>query len=185
VKIPPYFSSFSSASRMVFEALEKRSTLAWPILKKQCEIVKLDPANLKLADLKKVVPGISQALSSFTTPTAGRDFQQELLGASKIRRRRNTDITDRMFRATVELNSLSSRAMEILREVTPLAWPVLESHCARANFNPSTLTADELKQLVDKIEIRIASLSNRTKGVIVREKLLALIEETAEDTCRA
>ena len=177
MKSPPYYSQFSSASKRVYEALDRRSSLAWPILKKQCEIAKLDPINLQLSDLKKVVPGISQALSSFTTPEKGVAFENEILAKQTAEAQPLPRISNRIFRARSALNPVSARAIEVLGEITPMARPVLEAQCARAGIAPVALTTEQLEILIDKIEKGISRLSSPSEGLAAREKLLALTEE--------
>lgn len=180
VNAPPYYKHFSRASKQVFEALERRSTLAWPILKKQCEIAHLDPIRLKPADLKKVVPGISQALSSFTTPQNGVSFQKELLGQRQSTPPNPNDIANRLYRPTIPLSTVSSQALDILREVTPLAWPILETQCSRAGINPATLTSEELKSIAARIENAVSRLTSPLNGSRVQQKLAALTSNRQE-----
>ena len=73
-------SDFSETSQKLFQALTMRSSLAWPILKKQCEIAQLHPARLEAKHLPEIVPRIAEALSRFTTVQNGESFAEQILG---------------------------------------------------------------------------------------------------------
>lgn len=81
-KLTTMIEDFSETSKKLFLALDTRSSLAWPIFKKQCEIAQLNPARLTVKHLPEIVPRIAEALSRFTSVQNGQAFAQQFLGRS-------------------------------------------------------------------------------------------------------
>ena len=61
----PAVQELSAVSRSVLEVLRSVSSLAWPILKAQAQMLGADPAKLQTKDLGMLVPRLVEAVARF------------------------------------------------------------------------------------------------------------------------
>jgi len=176
MQVPPNFNRFSETSRRVYSALRKHSSLAWPILKKQCELARLDPTRLYDTNLDEIVPALTGALSRFTSPQKGKLFSSELLGGPPRKRVRNIrdSLEERIYQPSVTLDQFARRVFAVLREATPLAWPIFERLCHKAELDPATLTPEQLELLLSDLEVRMVRFTSQKEATLVKQRLEAL-----------
>jgi hypothetical protein len=164
----------SPAARRVLGALSKHVSLAWPILKGQCEIAGVDPIHLSDEDVPMLVSPLVDAVSRFAGTAKVGLLRDELLGIEAEPRSVGHQSATIAFRPNRPISPIATRVVELLTRYSPLAWPLLESQCKAAGLCPETLTADELKILVGSLRGAIDRFGVGPKGEQVAADLLEL-----------
>jgi hypothetical protein len=172
--VEPLRGALSPTARRVLDALSKHVSLAWPILKGQCEIAGVDPMRLSDESVPMLVAPLVEAVSRFAGAAKVGLLRDELLGIEAEPRPLGHQSATLAFRPNRPISPVATRVVELLTRYSPLAWPLLESQCKAVGISPETLTADELKILVGSLRGAIDRFGAEPKGEQAAADLLEL-----------
>jgi hypothetical protein len=173
----PQIDALSPTARRVLSVLHKHVSLAWPILKAQCEMADIRPSEMSERNLESLVERLVGAVSKFAGPAKGGLLRDELLGLDSGPRSLGRSSATIAFRPDRPVSRVSEQAIEILARYTPLAWPLFESECNSAKLDPATLGVDELRIVVGALRGAIDRFGVGARGNEVAEELLRLVEK--------
>ena len=75
----------------------------------------------------------------------------------------------------IQLNELGQAVFRVLQGYTVFPWPVLSTQCKRAGVDPSTLTHDQLDQLIPALAASVARFTTPLNDPLVQRDLQALL----------
>jgi hypothetical protein len=165
----------SPTSKRVLDALSAQSSLAWPILKTQCELASRDPALLKPEDLANLVPRLREALARFTNPSKGLAFERDLQGDHGSAANERQAVLHSGFSAPSGLGEVAHEVLRALSVYTPLAWPIIEVTCGKAQIIPATLNHAELEALIPAFAKSVARFTTPQKAQAAEADLRRLL----------
>jgi hypothetical protein len=165
-------AKLSPSARRLLDALSVRTSLAWPILKAQCEIAGRDPRAVKPEDLADLAPRIRAALSRFTTPQKAEAFVTEVMGQAPV-----PAPPPVASGREPPARGLRRQVLEVLHSHTSLGEPILETQCERARIAPDELGPSELRTVLPELIRALARFSSPAHAESARGALLALTQE--------
>jgi hypothetical protein len=172
----PHIDALSPTARRVLSALHKHVTLAWPILKAQCEIAGVDPRELSDGDVEPLVGRLVDAVSKFAGAAKADLLRDELLGLDAGPRSVGRSSATIAFRPDRPVSRVAEQAIEILMRYTPLAWPLFESQCKAARLDTSTLDVDGLKIVIGSLRGAVDRFGAGSRGNEAAEELLRFVD---------
>ena len=171
----PAVHELSSVSRSVLEVLRSVSSLAWPILKAQAEMLGADPAKLHTRDLGMLVPRLVEAVARFGSQDKAERVRRAFGGSAQ---REAVRSSPRMqARRVVPQGRFAQQVLAELEQFSSLAWPLLEAQCRRNGIKAETLSPSELGRVLDAVEQSIGRFAPSAKARAARARLEKLLSE--------
>jgi hypothetical protein len=166
-------NALSPASKSVLRALKSVSSLAWPILKTQSEILGLEPERLLARHIPELLPRLVAAVEQFSTPESGRRLLLLL--------ERSTSLPPPAVAAHASapdaadsFGAFAQEVRDVLQRFSPLAWPLLEAQASRHQVNAPNLEPQDVARLVDDFEKSLARFVLRSEAREAAQSLRTL-----------
>ena len=171
----PAVQELSAVSRSVLEVLRSVSSLAWPILKAQAQMLGADPAKLQTKDLGMLVPRLVEAVARFGSRDKAERVRRALGGSAQREVVRSSPrLKSQRF---VPQGKFAQQVLAELEQFSSLAWPLLEAQCRRNGIKAETLSPSQLGRVLDAVEQSIGRFASSAKARAARARLEKLMSE--------
>jgi hypothetical protein len=164
---PP--GDLTPTARAVLEALQSVSSLAWPILKAQCDLASLDPSLLTNGEVPLLVPRLIEAVARFGSKEKADRLRKLLARLEPVEPPARSPIPK--AGKPPELGQFSQRVLAELERLSPLAWSLLEAQCSRVGLDATNLTPPKLIQVLPAVEKSLARFTSPDKAARARAAL--------------
>jgi hypothetical protein len=166
----PSAGSLTATSKFILDALKSVSSLAWPILRTQCDLIGVDPQRLLLKHLPELLPRLVAATEQFCTPDGVQRLRRLL--AAHLRGVRET--VPAALAKPGPLSPFAREVFEVLQAFSPLAWSLLEAQASRSQLDARDLQPSDLILLADGLERSLARFGDTCDASATTERLKTL-----------